>query len=292
MARTAAITGAYGYLGSLIRSRLEGDGWRTIPLVRAPDSNDAHAVAWSLGQRPAHALLASADALVHCAYDFTPRARDQIWRVNVQGTSALLGAARTAGVERLLVLSTMSAYEGTRQLYGQAKLAIERETLAQGGIAIRPGLVYGDEPGGMVGTLLKLTRLPLVPVIGGAARQFPVYAEDLARVVLELLNAADWVPEVFGVAQSESMRFGEVLAALAEREGRQVRPVPVPWRIVYWPLRLAELLGLSLPLRSDSVFGLVRPAPTVPRSVAFPTMLEGLTPLKPPPREGDRDPTL
>ena len=64
-------------------------------------------------------------------------------------------------MRRILVLSSMSAFEGTRQLYGRAKLAIETMTVASGGCALSPGLVYGERPGGMAGALRELTRLPV-----------------------------------------------------------------------------------------------------------------------------------
>jgi nucleoside-diphosphate-sugar epimerase len=278
VASTALITGAYGYLGSIIRSRLESAGWATVALVRRPRPDD-RAVAWALGDRPPAHVLERADALVHCAYDFAQRGRSDVWVVNVDGTSALLDSARHAGVPRMLVLSSMSAYPGTQQLYGQAKLAIEELTTRSGGIAIRPGLVYGPAAGGVVGVLQRLAKLPLVPIVGGDARQFPVLAEDLTGVVLVILEAPSWAPEVFGVAQPRPMKFRQIMAALARRADRRCRFVPVPWRLAYGALCLVEATGARLPLRSDSVLGLVRPAPFVPRSTAFPKLLNELSDL-------------
>jgi nucleoside-diphosphate-sugar epimerase len=166
----------------------------------------------------------------------------------------------------------MSAYPGTTQLYGRAKLAIEEATLAVGGIAVRPGLVYGDPPRGMAGTLVKLTRLPLVPVLAGRTRQFPVHQDDFAPAIVEILESENWVPEIIGIAQPTPMTFKEVLVALASREGRRCRFVPVPWRSVYWSLRVAERAGIPVTLRSDSVLGLIRAADHVPASQAFPTL--------------------
>jgi nucleoside-diphosphate-sugar epimerase len=276
---TAVITGAYGYLGSIIRSRLDSAGWATVALVRRPRPGD-RAVAWRLGDRPPADVLDQADALVHCAYDFSQRSRGDVWLVNVDGTSALLDSARHAGVPRMLVLSSMSAYVGTEQLYGQAKLAIEELTTRSGGIAIRPGLVYGPAAGGVVGVLLGFAKLPLVPIIGGEARQFPVLAEDLTRVVLAILEAPSWVAEVFGVAQPRAMKFRQVMAALASRQGRSCRFVQLPWPLVYGALRLAEAAGAELPLRSDSVLGLVRPAPFVLPPRALPNLLINLSDLR------------
>jgi hypothetical protein len=131
----------------------------------------------------------------------------------------------------------------------------------------------------MASALLELTRLPLVPVLGGHARQFPVHEDDFATAILTILDSPRWTPEVLGIAQPMAISFRDLLTALAEKEGRSCRFLPVPWRAVYWTLRLAELAGASLPLRSDSVLGLVRPAPSVPRSRAFPRMLETLRPM-------------
>jgi nucleoside-diphosphate-sugar epimerase len=274
-ARIAVITGAYGYLGSLIRRRLDAAGWSTRALVRSPHPGD-RASRWSLGEPPPEDALQQADALVHCAYDFRPRDAAGIWRENVEGSRTLLRAAKAHGVPRLLVLSSMSAYEGTTQVYGRGKLALEAATLELGGIAVRPGLVYGDAAGGMAGTLGRLTHLPLVPMIAGSARQFPVHDADLAGAVVHILEAPTWTPEVIGVAQPSSVTFRELVAALAAREGRSCRFVPVPWQAVYWTLRIAEAVGLPVPLRSDSVLGLVRPAPHVPVSSAFPDLLGSL----------------
>jgi nucleoside-diphosphate-sugar epimerase len=278
MTRTALVTGAYGYLGSLIRDRLSAAGWGTIALVRRPRLGD-RAVSWSLGDG-VPGSLARADALVHCAYDFAPRERADIWRVNVEGSSALLRSSIAYGIERNLVLSSMSAYAGTRQLYGRAKLAIEEVTLLSGGVAVRPGLVYGARPDGMAGMLAKVTRLPLVPLIGGSARQFPVHEDDFAAAIVSLLDGSTWTPEVIGVAQQTPVMFRALLEALAARQGRRCRFVPVPWRAVYACLRLAEVAEIPTPLRADSVLGLVCPAPFVPRSRAHPHLLDSLRPLE------------
>jgi nucleoside-diphosphate-sugar epimerase len=278
MTRTIAITGAYGYLGSLLRRRLERAGWQTRALVRSPRTGDL-AVAWHLTDASSEQALAGADALLHCAYDLAAVRREDIWRTNVDGTRRLLDSAKQAGVTRVLVLSSMSAYEGTTQAYGQAKLEIERLTISAGGIAVRPGLVYGDSPGGMAASLLKVTKLPLVPLIGGGARQFPVHEDDLASSIQAVLEAPTWAPEVFGIAQPDAVSFRALLASLAAKDGRRCRFVHVPWQLVYAALRLLEVTRIPLPLRSDSLLGLVRPAPSVPRSRAFPGLVESLRQL-------------
>ena len=184
----------------------------------------------------------------------------------------LLESAQRAGIDRIIVLSSMSAYPGTRQVYGQAKLAIEELAVGIGAVAIRPGLVYGSTAGGMVGALSQATRLPVIPDLGDGARQFPIHEDDLTSALLTLLEAPHWNPEVFGVAQTTPVTLRRFMTYLAEQEGRRCRFFPLPWRLAYWSLRAAELIGVGgrLPAGSDALLGLMRPAPVVPLPRGFP----------------------
>ncbi len=235
-----------------------------IRLVRSPPSGDPTARRFDLAGEVSPDLLAGVDVLVHAAYDLTVTQREEVWRINVEGSRRLLAAAADAGVGRIIAISSMSAYDGTTQVYGRAKLAIETATLAVGGCVVRPGLVYGDTSGGMAGTLERLSRLPLVPLVGGNARQFPVREHDLVEAVVVLASTADFRSEVLGVASVAPVTFAELLASFAARQGRRPRFVTIPWPALYWSLRAAEVCRVPLPFRADSLLGLVRPAPGVP----------------------------
>src|ERR1700749_4392458 len=122
----AVVTGARGYLGSHICATLESAGWQVIRLARSagPGNPVPYDLATPVTPRVRQALR-SADALIHAAYDLTLTSHRDIWRVNVEGTRRLLEAAREADVGRIIVFSSMSAFTGTSQLYGQAKIDIE-----------------------------------------------------------------------------------------------------------------------------------------------------------------------
>jgi nucleoside-diphosphate-sugar epimerase len=258
-----AVTGASGYLGGLVARRFEAEGWQVRRLVRRP-GDDPTARHYEIAGDPAPDLLESVDVLVHAAYDFAVTRQADIWRVNVDGSRRLISTAGRAGVRRIVVLSTMSAYLGTTQLYGRAKLAIEAATEAAGGCALRPGLVYGEHPGGMAGALRRMTRLPLVPLVGGDARQYPVHEDDLIDAIFAVAVADPLPRGPIGVAQPDPVTFRAILEAFAAAEGRRCRFVPFPWQALYWALRLAELTPAPLPFRADSLLGLVHSAPGVP----------------------------
>ena len=263
-APVAVITGASGYLGSRMCETLEASGWQVIRLTRSPAQSRGQAFSYDLA-RPITAqvreALRSADALIHAAYDLSLTSSADIWRVNVAGTRRLLEAAKEAVVGRVIVLSSMSAFAGTTQLYGRAKLDIEAMTTEFGGCAVRPGLVHSEQAGGMVGALRKLAVLPIVPVITGGAGVYTVREQDLLRVIALLASAVALEPGTISVAHPSRVTLIELLRAFAAQQDRRCRFVPVPWQLIYWLLRSGEFMRLHLPFRADSVLGLVHTAP-------------------------------
>lgn len=263
-APVAAVTGASGYLGSQICTTLESGGWRVIRLTRSPDRSHGQVSSYDLAMpmtAQAAEALRSADALIHAAYDLSLTSPADIWRVNVEGTRRLLKAAKDAAVNRIIVLSSMSAFAGTTQLYGRAKLDIEAMTTESGGCAIRPGLVYSERAGGMAGAMRKLTILPIVPLIAGGAGVYTVREQDLMRVIALLAAATALEPGTISVAHPSRVTLADLLRAFAAQEDRRCRFVPVPWQLVYWLLRSGESMRLRMPFRADSLLGLIHTAP-------------------------------
>jgi nucleoside-diphosphate-sugar epimerase len=207
--------------------------------------------------------LQSANVLIHAAYDLSLTRSADIHRVNVEGTRRLLKAAKEVATDRIIVLSSMSAFAGTSQLYGRAKLDIEQMTVELGGCAIRPGLVHGKQAGGMAGAIRKLTTLPIVPVIAGGAGVYTVREDDLMEGIVLLASAANIEPGTISLAHPNRVALADLLSAFAAQENRRCRFVPVPWQVVYWLLRVGELMRLHLPFRADSLLGLVHTAPRV-----------------------------
>jgi nucleoside-diphosphate-sugar epimerase len=168
-----------------------------------------------------------------------------------------------AGVTKVIFVSSMSAYYGTRQSYGLMKLAVERTTLESGQVVVRPGLVYGGELGGMAQTLSRLARLPVIPVFRHA-HQYTLHIDDYVASMANLISSDDVAVSVIGLANATSVTFSDIMAAMSTSAHGTGKMITVPWHVVLQLLRTAERLKIPLPVRSDSLLGLVQPAPFVP----------------------------
>lgn len=257
-----AITGSNGYVGGCIKNYLTARGWEILELTRAPKAG-TRGVAFQLGAEVPPQALAGVTALVHCAYDFKPLKWTEIEAVNVAGTRRLFAAARTAGVGRIVCISSISAYDGCRSLYGQAKLEIEKIAADQGALTIRPGLVYGSGPGGMFGKLSEQVRkASVIPLIGdGSQIQFLVHHEDLSAFVAKNLEPGAPAAGLFTAAHEQPWAFKQLLQEIARAQNKKLSFIPLPWRLVWAGLKTAEACGLRLNFRSDSLVSLMHQNP-------------------------------
>lgn len=255
---TFGVTGANGFVGSRIAKELGRHG-----SVRELTRHSHYK--FTLGKPIDASILKGVDALVHCAWDFSARDWRDIKRINVESSLALFDAAREVRVSRVVFISSMSAFTGTKSKYGQAKLAIERRAAEHHPVVVivRPGLVYDREAGGIVGAMRGvMSKLPVVPLIGGGEKFYTCHAEDLAKAVLELATA-DAVPGGPIIAAEPVARtFKEILATMAAASGKKPAFVPVPHQIAYAGLKTLEALHVPTPLRSDSITGLVNNDPS------------------------------
>lgn len=255
---TYGVTGANGFVGSRVARELATHG-EVRELTRHSHYK------FTLGKPIDASILKGVDVLVHCAWDFSAKSWRDIKRVNLDSSLELFDAARESKVGRVIFVSSMSAFTGTRSKYGQAKLAIERRASKHHPevVIVRPGLVYDREAGGIVGAMRGvMSRLPVVPLIGGSERFYTCHADDLARAVVELSKGPAPAGPVIA-AEPVARTFREILTTMAAANGKKPAFLPVPHQLAYAGLRVVEALHVPGRLRSDSIVGLVNndPAP-------------------------------
>lgn len=170
-----ALTGASGFIGSYTARALHRAGHTVRALVRATSRREhiADVVAeWREGDaadpQAIAGLVAGAEVVIHNAVDWDALERSDVthFERNVLGSLRLLDAARRAGVEQFIFVSSVGAYHEIlpdrpldeahptwpNSLYGAYKASIEPFLKAfhyQHGLntsAWRPAAVYGVDP--------------------------------------------------------------------------------------------------------------------------------------------------
>lgn len=151
-------------------------------------------------------------------------------QVHVELPRRLAAAMGAAGVRRLLHVSALgvSAQAPSRYLRSKAAGEAVLQAAAQSGplalTLLRPSLVFGDGDRS-VNLFARLQGLfPLMPLGGAAARMQPVWVQDLARALVEVLLRPEAVGQTYEIAGPREVTLGE-LVRLAGRTAGHPRPV-------------------------------------------------------------------
>lgn len=154
----------------------------------------------------------------------------------------------------------MSAYPNCASLYGKAKNLIENELKNMQVIILKPGLIYGRELGGMMGALNKLVnKLKIIPLPNRGKQVFYLsHYEDLCILINNLvLEKIPYLNLPIIVANSKKYFFIDILKKLGEKNNKKNIFLSVNPKLIYYPLRVMELLGLKLGFKSDSFISLI-----------------------------------
>lgn len=259
-----AVTGATGYLGSRICMFFEQNQWKVYQYARQ-NLATPNWVPFQLSDdlTPESFSSRNIDVLVHCAYDFSVISPEEIQEKNVNASIRLLRTAKAGGVKRIVFISSMSAYDDCVSLFGKAKLAIEKEAHKLNAVVIRPGLIYGDQPGGMVGKMLeKIKSSFFVPVIHhGNSQLYLIHESDLCQLVLDAALGKINSTAPISAAAPMGWTLEKIVRTLGKSLHKPLVFVPIPWQVAWLGLKTFETAGVRLGFRSDSVLALANQSP-------------------------------
>jgi NADH dehydrogenase len=241
-----AVTGAFGYSGRYIATRLLEQGRTVVTLTNSgnranPFGDRIRAVPLSFGEPDKlAAALAGVDVLYNTYWVrfnhgmFTHGAA-------VENTRVLFDAARRAGVRRVVHVSITNPSEDSPLEYFAGKARLER-ALRESGLShaiLRPAVLFGREDILINNIAWALRRFPFFAVFGdGSYRLQPIHVDDLAELaVAEGMRTEDAVVNAIG---PETFTYRELVKAVGGAIGRPRALVNVPPGVGCW---LGKLVG-------------------------------------------------
>jgi nucleoside-diphosphate-sugar epimerase len=272
------ITGASGFIGRVLCPVLAARGHRVIAGVWTAGAPVVGAEPRMLGEiapgRDWSAALRDIDIVIHLAQRAHRRAGRSSFAGEPGAAAALARGAVTAGVHRLLYMSSIKAmgdatspgrpFRADDPLhpdddYGRAKLATERalaRIAAETGlelVILRPPLVYGPEVGANFRALIRLA---------GSGLPLPFAAIDNRRSLIAIDNLVDLVAvaavhpaaagQILLMADGAALSIPALIRLLAEAQGRRARLFALP-DAVFAMLRVLPALGPAVSSLTQSL---------------------------------------
>ncbi|HZU12613.1 MAG TPA: NAD(P)H-binding protein [Chloroflexota bacterium] len=275
-----AVTGAGGFVGRYLVPELLRHNHQVRALTRfgtdAPWLRDG--VDWVRGdvrnRNTVETLLDGSSVVVHLgAWSF----RDPEPDVIVDGTAAVLAAARARGIERIVFVSCLASSADNPSPFLQEKWKAEQMIRGSGltYVILRPSVILGRGDG-LTRPLADLVRrAPLIPLPSRSdARLQPVDVEDVVRCIVDAVSRDDVANLEISVGGPTFLTFRNLVDLIAGEIG-VVRPK------VQLPTSLLVGLAGRLPAAARSLFSPSRLALLTEASTTSPGNVQRLFEFEP-----------
>jgi len=229
-----AVTGGFGYSGKYIAQRLLDAACRVRTLTNAPPERNCFGDAVHVHRfnfdNP-KALIASLEgvAVLYNTYWIRFGRRGSTYDDALKNTLAMFGAAKIAGVERIVHISITNPSADSPSGYFRGKAHAEA-ALKETGIShaiLRPTVLFGKEDILINNIAWMLRRLPVLGVFGdGQYRLQPIYVDDLAQLAVEQGKNRDNV--VIDAIGPETFTYRQLVEQIGQIIGKRRPMVSVP----------------------------------------------------------------
>lgn len=257
---SVTVFGGTGFLGSAIVRRLASAGANVRIAARHP-GNGSDATGRLSYQRTdvrdeasVTEALQGADAAVNAVSLYVERRGLRFADIHVEAAERIARLAARAGISTLVHVSGIGVSTASASDYVRARAHGEQRVRATfpRAVVLRPSVMFGPDDA-FLGTLQRISRLPVVPLFGdGNTRLQPVHVDDVAAAVERVLEDSTAPGRVYELGGARAYRYRDIVQAVLKSSGRWRPLLPVPFAL--WQ-RLATLASLlpAPPLTRDQV---------------------------------------
>jgi uncharacterized protein YbjT (DUF2867 family) len=256
-----AITGGTGFVGGHLARRLRAEGHDVVTISRrtGAGTNDPEALAKA---------FAGCEVVAHCAGINRELGEQTYQRVHVEGTSAVIDAARKAGVRKIVFMSFLRARPDCGSPYHESKWIAE-ELIRNSGLQytiVKSGMVYGLGDHMLDHLSHAMYTFPIFATVGFREQAVrPLAVDDLTEIMRAAIIDDRMTGETIATIGAEELTLGEAVRRVARVVGRKPLIVPAPiWLhrilavVAEWTMKVPLVARAQIRILSESV---VEPLP-------------------------------
>lgn len=273
------VTGAYGFSGKYIASRLLQQGYRVRTLTNS--LNRENSFGGKIEAHPYHfddpeALTESLKGARVFYNTYWVRFNHEMFNhsIAVTNTLKLFAAAQKAGVKRIVHVSITNPSADSALEYFRGKAQLE-QALMHSGVShaiLRPAVLFGEEDILINNIAWMLRHLPLFGMFGdGQYRLQPIYVDDLAQLAVE--QGRSNINSTIDAIGPETFTYLELVQTIGKIIGKKRPILSVPPVIGYWAGRLLGKIVKDIIITRAEIEGLMRSLLYTPSAPAGETRL-------------------
>ncbi len=257
------VTGAFGFSGSYMAQRLLDAGCRVRTLTNSPNRRnpfggriEAHPYNFDNPDALAESLRGARVLYNTYWVRFSPKGSAYIEAI--ENTRILFDAAKKAGVGRIVHVSIVNAFEGSKLTYFRAKALVEHD-LKQLGIPyaiLRPAVLFGRE-GILINNIAwMLRKFPVFALFGdGKCKLQPTYVGDLAKLAVEQGDNPE--SHVVDATGPETYTYRGLIEMIGAAIGKRRLLVPISPSVGYLAGKVMGKIMGDIVMTRDEINGLM-----------------------------------
>ena len=229
-----AVTGAFGYSGKYIASRLLRMGHDVVTLTNSggradPFDGRVKALPFNFDQPDELVKHLKGCRVLYNTYWVRFNHRQFTFAKAIEHSAILFKASERAGVERIVHVSITNPSEESQLEYFSGKAKVEK-LLGDCGVEhsiLRPAIIFGAEDILINNIAWMLRQIPVFALFGGGEyRVQPIYVDDLAKLAVEEGKAKG--NRTINAIGPETFSFRELVYVIARAVNKKRLFVSVP----------------------------------------------------------------
>jgi NADH dehydrogenase len=233
------VTGGTGFIGKALIRHLVEMGYPVRTLIRPSRQSPSLprgvpveiAVSSLTDERGLRAAMVGIDTIFHLAGGEWQGPRASLMQVDIQGTRAVVEAARDAGIKRLFYISHLGSDRASAYPVLKSK-AIAEEFIRRSDLdytILRSAIVFGAEDGFTTGIARILGTLPFIFLRPGDGKTLlqPLWVEDLVTCLTWSLDNQETVQRTIEIGGPEYLSLNDVIDLVKLETGFRNRPISI-----------------------------------------------------------------
>lgn len=237
------VFGASGLIGRHTVQALARAGYRVRACVRYPNLAEYLPPMGTVGQiqlmkcnvldeEAVSRAVQGADAVINLVGILYPAGGQNYEDIHVDAPQTIARAAKAAGVQTFVHVTTMGISEDSESNYARSKAEGENAArrIFPNTTLVKPSIVFGPEDN-FFNKFAWLARIqPILPLIGGGHTKFqPVFVGDVADAITKCVTDTATRGRTYELGGPAIYSFKEMLQAILHATGRKNLLMPLPF---------------------------------------------------------------
>lgn len=262
-----AITGGTGFVGGHLAERFPTADVAIVSRRSGTPVDDVDALT---------RVFEGCEAVAHCAGINREIGEQTFDRVHVQGTAAVIEAARRADVRKIVMLSFLRARPGSGSPYHESKWAAE-EMIRSSGLEytiLKAGMIYGRGDHLVDHLSRTIQTIPVFAAVGLREKTIsPIPVDELVEVVVAALGTR-LTNQTVAVRGGETLLLSEAARRVAQVLERRLIIVRLPVvfhcvlaQVTEWTIKVPLLAKAQARMLAEGVTDAAMPAAELPEDL-------------------------